>query len=300
MNERMMGHHYWKIIIVSLLLTLCPLVLAFTITGLPHHYSNYESTSTRHGMSMSSTSDGSERMSDKIIKAAADLTVTQSSLLGVKSLGVDYGLVRTGLGVTIGYEPTPIGIVSDLNNTQLSQHIIKLADIEKADQIIVGLPFHLNGTEAEQTIITREFASRLNCAVYAHFGPGKMPVYMWDERYTSKEAAARIRAVNPGADLYKELDADAACIILEYYYLDDGVGAQKIELPEDEHIREAVHQAWLIRKEEQERKLRDLTEMRMNTQANKKAMMERARLLDEKLAGEGGGMKKKKKKKKKR
>jgi hypothetical protein len=29
-------------------------------------------------------------------------------------------------------------------------------------------------------------------------------------------------------------------------------------------------------------------------------MMERARLLDEKLAGEGGGMKKKKKKKKKR
>ena len=44
--------------------------------------------------------------------------------------------------------------------------------------------------------------------------------------------------------------------------------------------------------------------MRMNAQENKKGMMERARLLDEKLAREGGGnqsegSKKKKKKKKK-
>ena len=243
-----------------------------------------------------------ERMSDKIIQAAADLTISNAALLGVKSLGVDYGLVRTGLGVTIGYEPTPLGIVSDFNNTQLSQHIIKLAESEQADQIIVGLPFHTNGTEAEQTIITREFANKLNCAVYAHFGPDKMPIYMWDERYTSKEAAARMKAANPGVDTYNQLDADAACIILEYYYLDDGIGAQKIELPEDHTIRDTVHQAWLMRKEEQEQKLRDLTEMRMNAQANKKAMMDRARALDEKLAREGGnkkGGKKKKKRKKK-
>jgi len=84
--------------------------------------------------------------------------------------------------------------------------------------------------------------------------------------------------------------------------LDDGIGAQKIELPEDHTIRDTVHQAWLMRKEEQEQKLRDLTEMRMNAQANKKAMMDRARALDEKLAREGGnkkGGKKKKKRKKK-
>jgi len=245
-----------------------------------------------------------EQMSDKILQAAADLTTSTSTLLGIKSLGVDYGLVRTGLGVTIGYEPKPLAIASDMNNTVLIQHIIKLAESENSDQIILGLPFHTNGTEAEQTVITREFANHLYCAVYAHFGPDKMPVYLWDERYTSKEAAARIRAVNPKANYYKDLDSDAACIILEYYYLDDGIGALKVKLPKDEKIREAVHQAWLMRKEEKARKWRELTEMRMNAQDNKKTIMERARLLDEKLAREGGGNrsegnKKKKKKKKK-
>ena len=242
-------------------------------------------------------------MTESILQAAAELTTSTSSLLGIKSIGVDYGLVRTGLAVTIGYEPIPITIVSDLNNTQLSQYIIKLAESEKAKQIIVGLPFHTNGTEAEQTIITREFANHLNCAVYAHFGPSAMPIYLFDERYTSKEAAARLRAINPRANTYKELDAESACIILEYYYGDNGLGAQRVELPEDEKVRNMVHQAWLMKRRELERKRSELTEMRMNTVETKKNMMERARLLDEKLAMENNrdadiGKKKKKKKKK--
>ncbi len=241
-------------------------------------------------------------MSENILTAAAELTTTTSSLLGVKSIGVDYGLVRTGLAVTVGYEPEPLAIVSDLNNTQLSQKIVKLAESEKASQIILGLPFHKNGTEAEQTIITREFASHLSCAVYAHFGPDKMPIYLWDERYTSKEAAARLRSVNPRANLYKELDAEAACIILEYYYEDNGQGAQRVDLPEDDNIRETIYQAWEMKKKEEIQRLRKLTEIRMNPHASRKAMIERAKLLDEKLAQENSGApnKKKKKKKKKR
>ena len=188
-----------------------------------------------------------------------------------------------------------------MNNTELCQYIIKLAEIENADQIIVGLPFHKNGTEAEQTIITRDFATHLNCAVYAHFGPDKMPVFMFDERYTSKEAAARIRSENPRANLYKELDADAACIILEYYYLDNGVGAHRVELPEDETVSDAIQQAWLLRKQEQERKRKEMTEQRMiSSQDRKKAMMEKARLLEEKLAIENGAVSSKKKKKRKK
>jgi len=249
--------------------------------------------------------EGNNDISDNILIAAAELTTTTSSLLGVQSIGVDYGLVRTGLAVSVGYDPKPIAITSDLNNTELSERIIKIAESEKAAQIVVGLPFHKNGTEAEQTVITRAFAEHLNCAAYAHFGPDSMPIYLWDERYTSKEAAARIRAENPRANLYKELDADAAGIILEYYYEDNGLGAEKVELPDDQNIRNMVHQSWLIKKEEQEKKLKELTEMRMNTKETKLEMMERARLLDEKLAkennrGDKNSKKKKKKKKKKR
>jgi putative holliday junction resolvase len=223
-----------------------------------------------------------------LLDAMAHMTSSSSSLLGRKSLGVDFGLVRTGLAVSVGYEPKPLNTVSDLNNTQLCQHIIKLVEAEEAKQIIVGLPFHKNGTEAEQTIITRQFASTLICATYAHFGPDKIPIYLWDERYTSKEAAARKRAANPRANLFKELDADAACIILEYYYQDDGKGAIKVELPDDENIRNAVEQAWLMKVEEDKQRREQLRESRMNASNSRQAMMERARLLDERLAKEYG------------
>lgn len=38
------------------------------------------------------------------INAAASLTQETCRLLGVKSIGVDYGLARTGIAVTVGYE----------------------------------------------------------------------------------------------------------------------------------------------------------------------------------------------------
>jgi len=235
-----------------------------------------------------------------LLQAAADLTTSTSPLVGVtKSIGVDYGLVRTGLAVTVGYEPRPLAIVSNLNNTQLCQHIVQLAEREKAHQIIVGLPFHKNGTEAEQTMITREFASQLKCSVYAHFGP-RMPLFLWDERYSSKEAAARIRAMNPRANLYKELDADAACIILEYFYQDSGRGAIKVELPEDNSIREVVLLAWDKKRQEDEQKLKELTEMRMSVRERRRAMLEQARMLDDETMNNDQDKKKRKKKKKKK
>jgi len=59
---------------------------------------------------------------------------------------------------------------------------------------------------------------------------------MWDERYTSKEAVARISAeamargerIPSKSDLGGELDADAACIILEDYYKELGVDAERV------------------------------------------------------------------------
>jgi len=240
-------------------------------------------------------------VSDRIIQAAAELTTSTSSLLGTKSIGVDYGLVRTGIAVSNGYNPQPLYIESKLNNTELSTKIIKLVETEDADQIVVGLPFHKNGTEAEQTIITRNFASQLNCAVCAHFGIDAVPIYLWDERYTSKEAESRIRAENPRAGkLYKELDADAASIILEYYYGDNGLGAEKVELPDNDDIRSAIEQAWLMRKEERRREMQALSDKRMNAGNLKQQLMEKARLLDEKLAKSGTVNKKKGKKKKKK
>jgi len=293
--------YYWNIIGIGI-------DKPWNVTAKMSIYAFIRTSSTT---STSSSSSSKSQTSQNILNAAAALTKSSSTLLGsTKSIGVDYGLVRTGLAVSSGYSYTPLNLVSDFNNTQLISHILKVATAEEATQIVVGLPFHKNGTEAEQTIITRNFTHHLFYATYAQFGPDAMPIYMWDERYTSKEAAARIRAANPRANLYKELDAEAACIILEYYYKDDGLGAERIEMPDNDEIKNAVEQAWEVRKEELRRERKELTRVRMMDSGDqKKAMMEKARLLEEQLQLEGGGVigsggnakrKKKKKKKKKR
>ena len=100
---------------------------------------------------------------------------------------------------------------------------------EQATNIVLGLPLHKDGSDSEQSNITREFGQLLLQEVRKRCGTN-ISITLWDERYTSKEAATRIKAeaiarksrIPSAADLETELDADAACIILEDYYKELG------------------------------------------------------------------------------
>lgn len=113
----------------------------------------------------------------------------------LRSIGVDYGLSRTGIAITTGgYQPRPLTILSGLNNTQqLSSCIVDYVLSERATNIVLGLPLHKNGTSSEQSSLTRIFGMELLKEVRRRCGPS-VHVHLWDERYTSKEAAARIAA----------------------------------------------------------------------------------------------------------
>jgi len=237
---------------------------------------------------------------ENFMDAAAASTQQSCELLGTKSIGVDFGLVRTGVALTIGYEPQPITILSDLNATQVAQRVIKYCISERAKQVIVGLPLHKNGTEAPQSSITREFASQLACLVLARLGPD-FQVYLWDERYTSKEAAARVLNTNPKQKLHKTLDADAACIILENYYSENGKGAERVQVPED--MREVYLSAWEAQQQEESRRKQEESNQRSVSRTERRQVaMERARKMEEAMAKDGTLLEstRKKKKKKKR
>eukprot|EP00534_Pseudo-nitzschia_fraudulenta_P012387 CAMPEP_0201218172 /NCGR_PEP_ID=MMETSP0851-20130426/190442_1 /ASSEMBLY_ACC=CAM_ASM_000631 /TAXON_ID=183588 /ORGANISM="Pseudo-nitzschia fraudulenta, Strain WWA7" /LENGTH=412 /DNA_ID=CAMNT_0047507851 /DNA_START=463 /DNA_END=1703 /DNA_ORIENTATION=+ len=193
-----------------------------------------------------------KRYDNELEEAFAQQMRERNPLLGVKSIGVDYGLVRTGITVTIGYNPKGLDmIVTDhpllqedekgnseaeaekeeerrleIQHAEIAQKVVELARREIVDQIVVGLPLHKNGTEAAQTTLARKFAcDHLATVALRSLGP-EVSVYMCDERYTSKEAAARIRtqSFNGGKsnnnDLYGLLDTESAKIILEQYYDD--------------------------------------------------------------------------------
>ena len=232
----------------------------------------------------------------RILQAAADITQESCQMLGIKSVGVDYGLARTGLAVTNGYNPKPLTILSIENATQVCEKVVEICRAEQADRVIVGLPLHKNGTEAEQTNLTRIFAGELATQVMKGLGPN-VPVYLFDERYTSKEAAARMHSKNPNSQLYGMLDAEAACIILESYYNDNGIGAEVVTIAPE--LYDEYERIWQEAKRLEEQRL-DAAQKDRDAMLNwRKEAMERDRELELNLGSTNNKKKKKKKKKKK-
>jgi len=208
-----------------------------------------------------------KRYNAELEEAFVQQTKKINPLLGIKSIGVDYGLVRTGLAVSIGYNPEALDVIitehpllqrqqMHKNNTEVrttslyasgignnrnkekdkedeeeerleiqrstvAKKVVEIARRENANRIVIGLPLHKNGTEAAQTALTRKFAcdhlAKLSLRI---LGPD-VSIFLLDERYTSKLAAARIRSKtsqNHNSELYGTLDAESAKIILEHYY----------------------------------------------------------------------------------
>jgi len=69
------------------------------------------------------------------------------------------------------------------------------------DAIVIGVPFHPDGAEHENTRRARKFGRQLA-------GRFSLPVFEVDERYSTTEA------LSMGA---KDADAASACIILEQF-----------------------------------------------------------------------------------
>jgi putative holliday junction resolvase len=231
------------------------------------------------------------------INIGSVITSESCPLLGIKSLGVDYGLARTGLAMTVGYEPIPLGIITSHNVTELCQIIVKFATTNQVQQIIVGLPLHKNGTVAEQTMITYNFTHQLAMTVVSYLGP-KIKILLFDERYTSKMAAAREHTKNPSSHLYGTLDATAACIILENYYEDHGIGAHIVTLPKN--IQEECVQQYIERQTTIDQQRIQQINDETNKRKRRLELIAHTKLLDQQLCDDNHDTKKKRKKKKRK
>merc|ERR1712157_138455 len=100
------------------------------------------------------------------------------------------------------------------------------------------------------------------CTVYKQLGPNSTKVYLFDERYSSKEAMARILSTTPEKDHYNKqyiIDADSACIILEHFYAENGVGKYLVSIPEN--LQQECDDVWsmqyILNKEKQKKIMMD-------------------------------------------
>lgn len=194
--------------------------------------------------------------------------------------------------------------MSGLDNTRLIHAIVNYAQSERVSNLVLGLPLHKNGSISEQSNITRMFGMELLRHVRRECGT-YMNVTLWDERYSSKEAASRIvgEAMARNRDLSTMdlggcLDDEAACVILEHYYQVLGKDAEVLTL--DDLVEEECGEAYRLKMEGEERERLSVLEERERRGNARREMIERDRRLQELEGGAGGGGKKKKKRKKKK
>jgi len=121
-------------------------------------------------------------------------------------LAFDFGTRRVGVasGNTLLQRATPLKTIQVDGDARFSV-IAKLLAEWQPDALVVGVPFHPDGAEHENTVKARRFARQLQ-------GRFRLPVHEVDERYTTTEALA-----DGAGDRKMDADAAAAAIILEQH-----------------------------------------------------------------------------------
>lgn len=131
----------------------------------------------------------------------------------MRILAIDYGSARIGCAVSdpSGTLSTPLPAIvpADLES------VVELCGRTAAEVIVVGLPRNLSGEEGHQAVETRKFCDRLADAV-------EVPVETFDERFTTRMAAATRRETGARADE----DSIAAAHLLDDY-LTSRLGPQR-------------------------------------------------------------------------
>ena len=103
------------------------------------------------------------------------------------------------LGVTC----TPLPVIRERNQDKVLLTVVAVADEQKAEEIVVGLPRPLGGGSNQQLEAVTAFAQRLAAST-------ALPVFTWDERFTSKLAERGPKRIG-------EHDSVAACYMLQDY-----------------------------------------------------------------------------------
>ena len=131
----------------------------------------------------------------------------------MRIMAIDYGDARTGVAISdaMGFMAGFTTVIHSRKSEVVIEELAKIADEHGVDELVMGFPRNMDGTEGPRADLYREFAVR----VEERMG---MPVHLWDERRTTIEAHQILHAGGKKMkDHRKNVDAVAATLILEGY-----------------------------------------------------------------------------------
>ena len=130
-----------------------------------------------------------------------------------RALGVDFGTKRIGLAVSdsAGSIALSVGMREVHSLEEALEAVREAAEEKEAVEVVVGIPYNMNGSLGDMGVKASDFAERLAERT-------GLPVRRWDERLTSMQAARALR--QSGMSRRKRdarTDAAAAQILLQSY-----------------------------------------------------------------------------------
>ena len=125
-------------------------------------------------------------------------------------IALDLGEKRVGVAISdeLWITIRPLPFLHRRNWKQLLIAVVDLVQHFDAQALVIGLPLHLDGAEGDSAREAKRIAHYFELSL-------KVPVYLQDERLTSREAEGALRAAGyPEDKLHKYVDSESAAIIL--------------------------------------------------------------------------------------
>jgi len=135
----------------------------------------------------------------------------------MRILGLDLGERRVGVAVSDpgGIMASPLLQFQPKGRRDLVATVARLVEEQGAQRVVVGMPLLADGRHGEQ-------ARRTDAVVEALRAVLAVPVAVWDERFSTAEAEAALRAADLSPKRRKERRDKVAATLILQAYLDAG------------------------------------------------------------------------------
>ncbi len=139
-------------------------------------------------------------------------------------LGIDPGTRRIGVAVSDagGTVAFPLAVLERTNDDSYIDELAEFVRMREADEIVVGLPTHLDGHEGPEAVEALRIAGLLRRKL-------DLPVHMLDERFTTRIAQDALRASQVSSRNQRPVVDKVAATVLLQSYLDSHPASQASE-----------------------------------------------------------------------
>lgn len=131
----------------------------------------------------------------------------------MRILGIDLGEVRVGLALSdeMGWTAQPFEVIKRQNDAQVLDEIARIVTEQEVGELVVGMPFNMNGSEGPRALLARTFIEELTERLH-------LPVHPVDERLSTVFAERALLEADMRRDKRKRvIDKVAAAVILQGY-----------------------------------------------------------------------------------